>query len=315
MPLFTAAVALVLSGGLATGALAAEWQQQRVTSADGLPLQVVSVGSPGQPGILFLHGFSQSLLSWEAQLNDTELADSFHLVALDLRGHGNSGKPWSKDAYEPEDWAADIDAVIKATGLQQPTVVAWSFGTLVAMDYLRSQGSGHIAGWVLVGSAGRLVTPPPAAASAPPADRSELLQQMLSQDIRSNIVSAQAATRQLTLHAMPVTWTSATAAAYMMTPPYAKNLIGAGRASNADLVARLANAPMLLMRGASDPIVSAATLLELQKQLANSRIVTFADSGHAPFAEHPAQFNRALADFVASLKRQAIPDSTRDIRE
>jgi non-heme chloroperoxidase len=50
-------------------------------------------GNPDGPEILFIHGFSQSHLSWIKQVTNSDLAKEFHMVTYDLRGHGNSDKP------------------------------------------------------------------------------------------------------------------------------------------------------------------------------------------------------------------------------
>lgn len=61
-----------------------------VTTADGVRLNVVEAGNPVGPAIVFVHGISQSWLSWIAQLSDAGLRAVYRLVAFDLRGHGAS---------------------------------------------------------------------------------------------------------------------------------------------------------------------------------------------------------------------------------
>ena len=132
-----------------------------VEGVDGVPLNVVEAGDPSKPGILFVHGIGQSYLSFERQLH-SPLAAEFHLVAYDLRGHGNSGKPWNREAYvDSAKWAGDLERVRIATGLEHPVLLGWSYGTLVTADYLRHFGSNGLAGIVLIGAYGGL-TPPPA---------------------------------------------------------------------------------------------------------------------------------------------------------
>ncbi len=43
--------------------------------------------------VLFIHGYSQSFLSWIGQLGARRLGGPLRLLAMDLRGHGLSGKP------------------------------------------------------------------------------------------------------------------------------------------------------------------------------------------------------------------------------
>jgi pimeloyl-ACP methyl ester carboxylesterase len=55
-------------------------------------LHVVETGNPRGRPILFVHGNSQSWLTWRRQIA-SDLANDYRLVALDLRGHGQSDKP------------------------------------------------------------------------------------------------------------------------------------------------------------------------------------------------------------------------------
>ena len=57
-----------------------------LTTPDGVPLAVYEAGDPAGPEILFIHGFSQSALSWQRQMTSAALA-RFRLIAWDLRGH------------------------------------------------------------------------------------------------------------------------------------------------------------------------------------------------------------------------------------
>src|SRR6266704_2321786 len=63
-----------------------------VKTPDGLTISAQEWGNPAGAEILFIHGFSQSYLSWMRQV-DSDLAKEFRIVTYDLRGHGNSDKP------------------------------------------------------------------------------------------------------------------------------------------------------------------------------------------------------------------------------
>ncbi len=264
-----------------------------VSGSAGAPLNVVQAGLDSGPGILLLHGFSQSALSWQAQLNDPQLQQAFQLVAVDLRGHGNSAKPWRAEDYSSETWAGDVAAVLAATGLDRPVLVAWSFGGLVAMHYIRHYGTGQLAGLQLVGGVGQLVLQPPPAVPMDPAWVSD----MLADDIRANLRAAHRAVSHLTAEPMPADWVEQTLAAYLMMPPYAKRAIGAAMGDNSDLAARL-DLPVRLAGGALDQIVAPTTMEQAAAVLPRASVTVYAGAGHSPFAERPEQFNRDLAAFV-----------------
>ena len=146
-----------------------------VTTADGVRLNVVQTGNLQGPAIVFIHGISQSWLSWIAQLADSSLRATYRLVAFDLRGHGASQgsqvavgsdgtplAPLPDASYNDGNaastaalWAGDLQAVISGLGLAAPTVVGWSYGGTVLQDYIAARGG--LAG---VGKAVLLATSP-----------------------------------------------------------------------------------------------------------------------------------------------------------
>ena len=120
-----------------------------VGSVDGTILAGEAQGDPQAPEILFIHGLRQSRLSWNKQFTDPALS-GYRMVRL-LRGHGDSDKPTSLDAYSDADrWADDLGAVIAAAKLRRPVLVGWSLGGFVAGAYLRKHGGSRIAGINLV---------------------------------------------------------------------------------------------------------------------------------------------------------------------
>lgn len=87
----------------------------KVKGGGGIQLHVVEEGNPQGRPVLFIHGFSQCHLSWIRQL-DSDLAREFRLVAMDMRGHGQSDKP--RDAYgDSKLWADDVQGVIQSLEL------------------------------------------------------------------------------------------------------------------------------------------------------------------------------------------------------
>src|SRR3981189_1103683 len=117
-----------------------------VKTPDGLTISAQEWGNPAGPEILFIHGFSQSHLSWIKQVTG-DLAKDFHMVTYDLRGHGNSDKPYEPERYkDPKAWADELQAVLDATGLKRPVLAGWSYGGRIMADYLKVHGTAKLAG-------------------------------------------------------------------------------------------------------------------------------------------------------------------------
>ena len=251
-----------------------------VAGAGGVPLNVVEVGDPALPAILLIHGFRQSYLSWTYQFA-SDLKTRCHLVAFDLRGHGNSGSPWQPDAYgEAQPWADDVNAVIKATGLNRPLVVGWSYGGNVAMDFARYHPEVPLAGYILVATTAgfdKIPLPPPNAPVRPTASPNLLL----------NIAAVDASTGFLFPTTIDAKLRDQFKAAAMRVSPFVDQGI-ARRAGhdNLDLLDSL-HAPVTFVFGGKDPIVGPALAQTLASRLPRAKVVVFPNAGHGLFIEDP----------------------------
>src|SRR5580658_9261243 len=156
-----------------------------VTTPDGLTISAQEYGNPNGPGIVFIHGFSQSHLSWMRQ-TDSDLTKEFHIVTYDLRGHGNSDKPLEAARYrDSKAWGDEVQAVIDAAGLKRPVLVGWSYAGRVISDYLATHGSGQLAGI-------NFVDAPIKADPALIGDNLKNLPLMASEDLVTNIAATRA---------------------------------------------------------------------------------------------------------------------------
>ena len=118
-----------------------------VRSRDGTGLASGETGNAGGPPIVFVHGYCMSKALWKRQWRAAALADHFRMVFFDLRGHGQSDKPDTEEAYrDGRLWADDLEAVMKHYGVERPVVVAWSYGGRVVNDYMRHVGAERLAG-------------------------------------------------------------------------------------------------------------------------------------------------------------------------
>src|SRR5882762_2657765 len=117
-----------------------------VKTPDGLTISAQEWGNAAGAEILFIHGFSQSYLSWMRQV-DSDLAKEFRVVTYDLRGHGNSDKPLDPARYrDSKAWGDEVKAVMDAAGLKRPVLVGWSYAGRVISDYVTTHGAGKLAG-------------------------------------------------------------------------------------------------------------------------------------------------------------------------
>jgi pimeloyl-ACP methyl ester carboxylesterase len=275
---------------------------QVVEGAGGVPLNVVTAGDKSKPPILLVHGIGQSYVSWENQLRPP-VTDHFYVVAFDLRGHGNSGKPWSKESYtDYRNYAGDVQAVIKATGIDRPLLVGWSYGTLVVADYLRTYGASGLRGIELVGAYGGFTPPPPPAPPAMTEQMAKTRALQLSGNLEDNIAAARGGIRFLTAKDMPPAYWDRAVQLALMLPAYARRHMFDRPLANMDQIPRI-TVPMLVNVGGKDLSTAEPQGRELVAKVPGARISLYPDSGHSPFAEEPERFNRELIEFARAVLR------------
>ena len=97
-------------------------------TASGFTSVEVGDAEPDAPLVVLLHGFADFWWSWRHQL--TALSEQgFRVVAMDLRGYGDSDKP--PRGYDGWTLAGDVAGLIRAMGYGKATLIGHADGGLV----------------------------------------------------------------------------------------------------------------------------------------------------------------------------------------
>jgi pimeloyl-ACP methyl ester carboxylesterase len=100
-----------------------------VTSKDGTKIAYEVTGSG--PAIMLLHGAGQSRAEWNRTDYIKRLAPHFTVVAVDLRGNGESDRPTTPAAYALDRFAEDLLAVADAAGVERFHVWGFAYGGII----------------------------------------------------------------------------------------------------------------------------------------------------------------------------------------
>lgn len=92
-------------------------------SVGGLRLHYLDWGNPSMRPLVLLHDLGQSADAWQPVA--PILAERFHVLAVDMRGHGDSD--WI-DTYSPQEQGDDIGELIGVLGLAPATVMGLGMG-------------------------------------------------------------------------------------------------------------------------------------------------------------------------------------------
>jgi len=286
-----------MSVELARARVGAPFATHEVSGGDGIRLHACEWGDRRGPSILFIHGWSQSQLCWSRQIS-SPLADRFHMVTFDNRGHGMSEKPLLVDHYtKPQLWADDVAAIIDRTGLDRPVLVAWSYGGYIVSDYVRAYGTDAIAGINLVGGA---VTLSPPKFDHLGAGLLANAEDACSCDLNTSINAMLRLLRATTRQPLGQDDWDTTLCANMVVPPEVRHALISRDLDNDDVLSAL-TIPVLVSHGRSDNIVLDSMAEHIVAVCATARPSWYDDAGHMPFLEDADRFNRELADFVASV--------------
>jgi non-heme chloroperoxidase len=266
-----------------------------VLGGGGLRLHVLEWGNRQGPGVVLIHGWSQSQLCWARQVR-SELADELHVVTFDNRGHGMSEKPLGVEHYgDARLWADDVAAVIEQTGLDRPVLVGWSYGGFIATDYVRAHGEEGISGINLVG--GAVTLKPPTFDHLGPG-LLENAQDACSPDLATSIAAIQRFLKACTAQPLAGDDWSTALCWNMVVPAEIRGALIA-REIDADDVLSDLSVPVLVTHGRSDAIVLPSMAEHVLDACPTAEPSWYDGVGHLPFLEDPVRFNRELAAFVA----------------
>jgi pimeloyl-ACP methyl ester carboxylesterase len=254
----------------------------RESLATGICLHYAERGTKGGAPLVFLHGFVDSHRSFIKVIEC--LRPERPVVALDLRGHGDSDKPES--GYSMADFTQDLLLFINALGLDRANLVGHSMGSLIALSFAAAHPS-RVERLVIISSA------PYAAENAALLEIKPLiaaLQDPLKKDFVSDF--------QEPTNPVPAEFMEMIISETMKVPARVWRLAFAGLLQ-ADLRPILHDvaAPTLIMWGNQDMIFTRRDQETLLSLIPGSMLKEF-DAGHALHWERPKEVAAALESFM-----------------
>ena len=102
-------------------------------SVNGLDLHYHDWGGGAElPHLVLLHGLSGN--AWAFAPFARRMRDRLHVIALDVRGHGDSA--WASDgAYQFSEQAADLARFVDQLGFERFSLLGTSMGGMIALQY------------------------------------------------------------------------------------------------------------------------------------------------------------------------------------
>jgi non-heme chloroperoxidase len=271
-------------------------KHHEISGGQGVRLHAIETGNPQGRPILFIHGLSQCWLAWSRQLS-SDLADTFRLVAMDMRGHGQSDAP--RDSYaDSKLWADDVRAVISTLDLQRPILCGWSYGPLVILDYIRHYGEDDIGGIHFTGGVTKLGSEE--AASVLSADFLNLVPGFFSADAQESVRALDGLLRLCFVQELTEEERYLMLGFNVSVPPYVRQGLLSRSFDNDDLLPKIRK-PVLITHGLADAIVSTTVMERQMSRMPHAEVRMIANAGHACFWDQAVTYNRLLRAFAEAV--------------
>ena len=270
-------------------------------TVNGLSLRYLEWGDPAALPVVCVHGYTSSAEAFNALAR--RLADRVHLLALDVRGHGDSG--WSPDgAYQYADQAADLAAFADALAPQKFVLIGTSMGGIIAMAYAARHG-GRLRGLVI-----NDIGPDPEAGTtritglvgSRPDSFPSLEAAMAYRREASPITAARPLDDQKELALGVLRQRPDGSWGWKMDPAYITQRLARGAPARPPLWPALAalGCPTLVVWGSDSDVLSEAQARRIAETLPRGELVTVPGIGHAPTLVEPAVL-AALEPFLAAV--------------
>ena len=243
------------------------------------------------PAVVLIHGYPFNRSMWAEQVS--ALADSYRVVTLDLRGHGESES--STGASTMKLMAQDVAALMDELQIDRAVIGGLSMGGYVTLAFYQLFAE-RVEKLLLADTRAQADTEEAKATRGDQVQQIQadgmtgivngMLPKLLSPETVSKQPEIVKRVRDMMMHTSP------------------EGAIGAlrGMAEREDQTERLSqiNVPALIVVGKEDPITPVADSQKMHERIAGSQLVVIENASHVSNIEQPEQFNRALREFLSS---------------
>jgi 3-oxoadipate enol-lactonase len=236
--------------------------------------------------LFLVHGLGANSELWINQVD--AFGDRFHVVAVDLRGFGQSDKPKSPGSYSVDKFADDLLRLADRLGLNKFHYLGTSMGGFIGQA-IAAREARRLSSLMLVHSGARMSIPPDileirlkALRELPMTDYGKMVaEQALADGKESRIfdwLATMIATNDRTAYAQVLT----------------DGLSGFDLSKEASRL----EMPVLVAVGDKDRVIPPQVGYELAASIPKATVRTIKDAGHIGYAEQPAAFNEMILSFL-----------------
>ncbi len=251
---------------------------------NGVRLHYERRGDSGEP-LVFVHGYTGDISDWRLQMG--EFAAKYRVLAMDLRGHGDSEAPSDRALYTVELMRRDLEELIALVGFERIHLVGHSMGGAIAQEIALRQPA-KLLSLTLVDSAPKF--------NLPVDDPSfQVRAQRLQAALNEGMGAAATVNSDPPPHMPPERIEETNQRlARMSLDAFVGSVQGLfGWEGSASRLSRI-KTPTLIVYGQLDAPSLVAASRQMAKLIPHARLEPIPEASHSPQWERPELFNAAL---------------------
>lgn len=272
----------------------------QVTTSDGVRLSYLERGSG--PPLVMIPGWSNAAVEFKHQLDG--LSDRNRVIAIDMRGHGESEKP--AHGYKIQRLAKDVWDVLRALDLTDVALAGHSMGCSIIWCYLDLFGNARLGKLVLIDqmpfmTSNPLWTQQDRDEAGSGYDGKTLYDRINAVAGPDGVSITQGLVRSMFTKTFPPSELAWVAEQILKMPRHHAATLFYNHSTQdwRDLIPRI-DLPTLIFGARTGP-VGWKSQEWVQRQIKGSRLEIFEEDeggNHFMFLENPAKFNRIVREFL-----------------
>ncbi len=239
--------------------------------------------------LIMVHGYSCTGEYFKK--NFPELSKYYHVINVDLRGHGNSSDV--DHGMQVARLATDIHELLTELDLQDVTYLGWSMGCSIGWSYWQLFGKDRLSKFIFIDEAAWALNAPENPSNLLTFDETQAFEKSLFVDEKKAIDDfIQSALVDKSVEITDLVNDSAKAHPEFLAPLFNNHMT-----LDWNDTIKTITIPSLVVSG-KQSFLNWKLVKKVADDIPNSRFEQFADSGHLLFIEEPERFNKLVADFI-----------------
>ncbi|WND01940.1 alpha/beta hydrolase [Temperatibacter marinus] len=276
-------------------------EQSQWLALSGGTVHIQTYGDPKEASLFLIHGSNSSLHTWHPWIEI--LSDQFHIVAIDMPGHGLTGGYSCNYAYDC--MTTVVEEVRQKLAVAQLYIAGNSMGGGISAHYALTYPD-RVKGLILLDAAGVLTdegeTDRPLAFKLAPIPVINLLFEYITprsvvvEGTKKSISNHTLITKEMIDRYFDLNRVEGNRRATRMRfAGYAKK--------QPDIQAEMITVPTLILWGEEDKLIHVSSAYEWDRRLPNGRLIVYPKVGHLPMEEIPLQSATAAKSFIFEIER------------